>query len=134
VRLPPADSLSGGFLSLKNTMSDKIKLIVAFLLVASGVTGYYLLAEHAAALRVISVLVGVLAGAVVASFSAVGGKFVAFSRESWAETKRVVWPTRKETIQTTGVVFLLVVVLAIFLWIVDASLMSLVKLLMGQGD
>jgi preprotein translocase subunit SecE len=134
MRLPPADILSGGFLSLKNTMSDKIKLIVAFLLVAAGLTGYYLLAEHAAALRVIAVLMGVLAGAVVASFSTLGGKFVAFSRESWAETKRVVWPSRKETIQTTGVVFLLVVVLAIFLWIVDASLMSLVKLLMGQGD
>ncbi|MGE5028147.1 MAG: preprotein translocase subunit SecE, partial [Betaproteobacteria bacterium] len=53
---------------------------------------------------------------------------------SWAETKKGVWPTRKETFQTTGIVFLLVVVLAIFLWIVDASLMWAVKLLMGQGD
>ena len=46
----------------------------------------------------------------------------------------MVWPTRKETIQTTGVVFLLVVVMAIFLWVVDASLMWVVKLLMGQGE
>ena len=51
-----------------------------------------------------------------------------------AEAKKVVWPTRKETFQTTGVVFLLVVVMAMFLWVVDASLMWVVKLLMGQGD
>jgi len=121
-------------LSLKNTMSDKIKLVFAFLLLAGGIAGYYLLADHATALRVIAVLVGVISSAVVASLSEPGGQFVAFSRESWAETKRVSWPTRKETLQTTGIVFLLVVVIAIFLWIVDASLMSLVKLLMGQGD
>ena len=104
------------------------------MLVVAGLAGFYLLSEQAMALRVIAVLVGVLAGAGVASRSVLGGKFVAFSRESWAETKKVVWPTRKETMQTTGVVFLLVVVLALFLWVVDASLMSLVKLLMGQGD
>lgn len=115
-------------------MSDKIKLAFAFLLLAGGIAGYYLLADHAAALRVIAVLVGVVSAGVVASLSVPGGQFVAFSRESWAETKRVSWPTRKETLQTTGVVFLLVVVIAIFLWIVDATLMSLVKLLMGQGD
>jgi len=134
VRLPTGGIPPGGFLSLKNTMSDKIKLIVAFLLVAAGLAGFYLLGEHAAALRVIAVLAGVISGAVVASFTGLGDTFIAFSRESWVETKRVVWPTRKETLQTTGVVFLFVVVLAVFLWIVDASLMSLVKLLMGQGD
>jgi len=115
-------------------MSDKIKLILAFALVAAGLAGFYLLADQSLALRVIAVLAGVLSGALVAGFTELGGRFVGFSRESWAETKRVVWPTRKETVQTTGVVFLFVVVLALFLWIVDASLMSLVKLLMGQGD
>ena len=115
-------------------MTDKLKLGAAFLLVVAGLAGFYLLAEHAMAWRVIAVLVGVGAGAGVASLSVMGGRFIGFSRESWAETKKVVWPTRKETMQTTGVVFLLVVVLALFLWVVDASLMSLVKLLMGQGD
>ena len=122
------------FCLLKNMMPDKLKLGAGLLLVVAGLAGFYLLSEHAMALRVIAVLVGVLAGAGVASRSVLGGRLVGFSQESWAETKKVVWPTRKETIQTTGVVFLLVVVLALFLWIVDASLMSLVKLLMGQGD
>lgn len=115
-------------------MSDKIRLVVAFLLVAGGVAGYYLLSDQAAAFRVIAVLAGVLSGALVAGFTTPGGHFVAFSRESWAETKRVVWPTRQETIRTTGIVFLMVVVIALFLWVVDASLMSLVKMMMGQGD
>ena len=100
----------------------------------AGLAGYYLLADRAMALRLIVILVGIFAGAGVASRSVLGGRFFAFSRESWAETKRVSWPTRKETLQTTGVVFLLVVVIALFLWIVDATLMSLVKFLMGQGD
>ena len=51
-----------------------------------------------------------------------------------AETKKVVWPTRKETLQTTGIVFVFVVIMALFLWLVDASLLWAVKRLIGQGD
>ena len=45
---------------------------------------------------------------------------------------RVVWPSRKETVQTTGIVFAFVLVMAIFLWMVDAGLLLAVKYLMGQ--
>jgi preprotein translocase subunit SecE len=115
-------------------MTDKIKLAAVFLLVAAGVAGFYLLSGYPLVLRVLAVLGGVAAAAAVAWFTEPGRRFFAFSRESWAETKKVVWPTRKETIQTTGVVFLLVVVVALFLWLVDATLLWAVKLLMGQGD
>ncbi|MDD5330721.1 MAG: preprotein translocase subunit SecE [Sulfuricella sp.] len=115
-------------------MTDKIKLVFAILLLAAGVAGFYLLSEQALVLRVLAVLAGLGLATAVAWFTAPGKQFFAFGKDSWAETKKVVWPTRKETLQTTGVVFLLVVVLAIFLWIVDASLMWAVKLLMGQGD
>lgn len=115
-------------------MTDKIKLGFAILLLAAGIAGFYLLSEHALVLRVLAVLAGVGMAIFVAQFSGPGQQFLAFGKEAWIETKKVVWPTRKETFQTTGVVFLLVVVIAIFLWIVDASLMWAVKLLMGQGD
>jgi preprotein translocase subunit SecE len=115
-------------------MTDKIKLGLAILLLAAGIAGFYLLSEHALVLRVLVVLAGVALAAAVAWSTGPGGQFFAFGKESWAETKKVVWPTRKETFQTTGIVFLLVVVIAIFLWVVDASLMWAVKLLMGQGD
>lgn len=118
----------------KKSMTDKIKLGLAVLLVVAGIAGFYLLSEQALVLRVLVVMAGVGLAASAAWFTVPGKLFFAFGKESWTETKKVVWPTRKETLQTTGVVFLLVVVIAIFLWIVDASLLWAVKLLMGQGD
>jgi len=115
-------------------MADKIKLLVAFLLVASGIAGYYYLSDSAAVLRLISILVGLLLATVVALSSQSGKAFFAFSRDSVAEAKRVVWPTRKETLQTTGIVILFAVTMALFLWAVDAGLMMIVNGLMGRGE
>jgi preprotein translocase subunit SecE len=103
-------------------MIDKIKLVVAVLLVAAGVWGYYWLGEQALVLRVLAVVAGLLAGAAVAWFSAPGKQFGLFAVESVAEVKKVVWPTRKETMQTTAAVFAFVVVMAVFLWISDKTL------------
>lgn len=83
-------------------------------------------------IRVIAVLSGLVLAAVTVWFTAQGKQFYAFSRESSEETKKVVWPSRKETLQTTGIVFAFVLVMAIFLWMVDAGLLLAVKYLMGQ--
>lgn len=83
-------------------------------------------------IRVIAVLSGLVLAAVTVGFTAQGKQFYAFSRESSEETKKVVWPSRKETVQTTGIVFAFVLVMAIFLWMVDAGLLLAVKYLMGQ--
>jgi preprotein translocase subunit SecE len=114
-------------------MADKIKLGLAVLLVVAGVAGFYLLKDGATILRVGSVLAGLVAAALVAWTSAPGREFFAFAQESIAETKKVVWPSRKETVQTTGMVLAFVLVMAIFLWIVDALLVWGVKFLMGPG-
>jgi preprotein translocase subunit SecE len=50
------------------------------------------------------------------------------------ETRKVVWPSRKETVQTTMIVMAFVLVMAIFLWVVDASLVWVVRLMMGRGE
>ncbi len=115
-------------------MSDKIKLLIAFLLVAAGVAGYYYLHDSPAVLKLLSVLVGLLLASVVASKTESGARFIAFGRDSVAEAKRVVWPTRKETMQTTGVVILFAITMALFLWLVDASLMTMVNKLMGRVE
>ena len=115
-------------------MLDKIKLLVALLLVASGITGYYYLQNSPSVLRLLSVLAGLLLAAGVAWTSAPGRRFFAFGRDSVAEAKRVVWPTRKETLQTTAVVIAFAVTMALFLWAVDASLMVVVNKIMGRGD
>lgn len=115
-------------------MADKIKLLVAFLLVAAGIAGFYYLRDSAAVLKLASVLAGLLFAAGVAWTSEPGKRFFVFAQDSVAEAKRVVWPTRKETAQTTGVVILFAVVMALFLWVVDATLMTMVDMLMGRSD
>jgi preprotein translocase subunit SecE len=103
-------------------MIDKAKLVVAALLIAAGVWAYYWLSEQALVLRILAVVAGVLAGAGVAWFSAPGRQFGVFAAESVTEVKKVVWPTRKETVQTTAAVFAFVVVMAVFLWASDKTL------------
>ena len=103
-------------------MADKIKLAVAGVLVVAGIAGYYLLSEASILLRVLAVIAGIAAGAAVALASAPGKLFVVFAREALAEVKKVVWPTRKETMQTTAAVFAFVVVMAAFLWVSDKTL------------
>ena len=114
-------------------MADKIKIAVAMLCVAAGVAGFYYLGQSPMILRVLSVLAGFAAGAVVFLLSDVGRQFRVYAQESVAETKKVVWPTRQETLQTTGVVCVFVVVMAMFLWAVDSSLLWIVKKLLGQS-
>lgn len=115
-------------------MADKIKLGVAFLLVAAGVAGFYALQESAAVVKLASVLLGLLLASAVTWTTEPGKRFFMFGKESVAEAKRVVWPTRKETVQTTGVVILFAVIMALFLWAVDASLMLVVNKLMGRSE
>lgn len=114
-------------------MADKIKLGLAVLLVIAGVAGFYYLSDKALILRVASVVAGLVAAALVAWMTEPGRQFYAYSQEAVAETKKVVWPSRKETVQTTGMVLAFVLVMAIFLWIVDAILVWGVKFLMGPG-
>src|SRR3989337_2854348 len=103
-------------------MADKIKLAVAAALVVAGIAGYYWLAASSILLRLLSVLAGVAAGAAVAWMSAPGREFVLFAREAVVEVKKVVWPRRKETMQTTAAVFAFVVVMAFYLWVSDKTL------------
>ena len=103
-------------------MADKLKFALALILIAAGVAGFYLLSEQVLVLRVLAVLAGVIAGAAVAWFTEPGRRFAVFLKETIIETKKVVWPTRKETMQMTGIVFAFVLAMAVFLWLTDKSL------------
>jgi preprotein translocase subunit SecE len=114
-------------------MAEKIKIAVAVIIAAAGLWGFYAIADRALVIR-LGVLAGAFAGAAaVMWFTQAGRDFVVFSREAWEEAKRVVWPTRKESLQTTGIVFVFVFVAALFLWGVDAGLLWLTQKLLGQG-
>ena len=103
-------------------MLDKIKLAIAAALAIGGIWGYYQIGDDQVLLRVLSVFGGILAGCAVAWFTETGRQFVAFSREAIVEAKKVVWPTRKETVQTTAAVFAFAVAMAVFLWVSDKGL------------
>jgi preprotein translocase subunit SecE len=103
-------------------MADKLKFSLALLLLIAGISGFYYLGEQPMIVQVFSVLSGVGAGIAVAWFTSPGQRFANFSREAVVETKKVVWPTRGETIQVTGVVFSFVLVMAVVLWVTDKSL------------
>lgn len=103
-------------------MADTIKFSLALALVAAGVTGFYMLGESALIFRVLVVLAGVLFGLAVAYMTESGQRFVVFAREAVVETKKVVWPSRKEAVQTTAAVFAFVLAMALFLWLTDKTL------------
>jgi preprotein translocase subunit SecE len=105
-----------------STGADKAKLAAAGVLVVGGVAAFYLLGKQDLWLRV-AVLLVLLAAAVATFFTAEAGKqLIAFGRDSVREVKKVVWPTRKESIQMTGYVFAFVFVMALFLFLTDKTL------------
>ena len=115
-------------------MADKIKIVLAALLAIAGLAGFYYFSASPAIVRVASVLAGFAAAAVVFWTTAPGREFYVYAQESVAETKKVAWPTRKETLQTTGAVFVFVLIMSLFLWAVDSSLLWFMGKFLGTGD
>ena len=105
-----------------STGADKAKLAAAALLLLGGVVAYYLLGKQDLWLRVLALLL-LVAGSVAMFFtSETGRQLIAFGRDAVKETKKVVWPARKEAMQMTGYVFAFVVVMALFLFLTDKTL------------
>ena len=103
-------------------MADKIKFALALLLLVAGVAGFYFFAEQAMILRVLAVFAGIACSVAVAWQTELGRQFFVFAKEATVEAKKVVWPTRKETLQATGLVFVFVIIMAFFLFLTDKSI------------
>jgi preprotein translocase subunit SecE len=105
-----------------STGADKAKLAGAALLLVASIVAFYYLGKQDLWLRVVALL-ALVAAAIGLFFTSESGKqLIAFSRDSVRETKKVVWPTRKEAMQMTGYVFAFVFVMALFMWITDKTL------------
>ena len=122
---PPVETVS--------TAADKAKLAVAAALVVGAVVAFYALGQKDLWMRVGALLLLLIAAVATFFTSEPGRQLIAYGQDSVREVKKVVWPSRKETVQTTGMVLAFVLVMAIFLWIVDALLVWGVKILMGPG-
>src|SRR5574337_230146 len=105
-----------------STGADKAKLAAVAVLVVAAIAGFYLLSKQGALVQWAALLVGLAAAVAVFLTSEWGRQFVGFARDAAKEVKKVVWPTRKETLQMTGYVFAFVVLMALFLWFTDKTL------------
>jgi len=105
-----------------NSKADVALVGVAVAAVLAGVLGFSFLSQQPLLTRVAILIGGIALGVVAAWFSAPGKRFLAFAREAYDETRRVTWPSRKETFSTTGIVFAFVVIMALFLFVVDKTL------------
>jgi preprotein translocase subunit SecE len=102
--------------------SDKVKVALAICAVIAGIIGFYFLSDKPTVVRAAALVAGLLVAIGIAWTSQPGRDFLEFAKESIREAKKVVWPTRKETVQITAVVFGFVLVMAIFLWGTDKIL------------
>jgi len=114
-------------------MLDKIKLLIAVLLIAGGIAGFYYFADQSLLMRVIGLLVVIGVSVAVAMQTQLGVDTWGFGRNAMLEVRKVVWPSRKETTQTTLIVMAMVVVVGVVLWLFDMFLLWAVRLLTGQG-
>ena len=105
-----------------STGADKVKLFGALVLVIAAIAGFYLLSKQGPVAQWGILVVGLIAAAATFFVSEQGKQLFAFGKDSWKEVKKVVWPTRKETLQMTAYVFAFVVVMALFLWLTDKTL------------
>lgn len=115
------------------TALDAAKLAVGVAIVVAGIAGFYLLTAQPIWLRWIIVLAAFALGGLVSLQSYQGKTFWSFVQGSRVELRKVVWPNRQETMQVTIVVFVMVVVLALFFWGLDTLLALLTRYLTGQG-
>jgi preprotein translocase subunit SecE len=114
--------------------ADKVKLTIAILIVVAGVAGYYVLISQATWLRWAAVVASLVVAAVVVAFSRYGSEFRRFVELARIELRKVVWPTRQETLQTTIVVFAFVAIAGVFFWLLDLALAWATKFFTGQGS
>lgn len=101
---------------------DTVKLLAALAVIVAGVVGFYYFEEQSQLLRVLGVVAMVVVGFLLVATTTVGKNGLSFARDARTEVRKVVWPTRQETIQTTLAVLVMVLIVAIMLWLVDMFL------------
>jgi len=112
---------------------DTIKLVAAVAVFVGGIVAYYVFSDAALLWRILGLLLCLAAGMGIAFTTAQGREFWGFVQGSQIELRKVVWPDRRETINTTLLVLGLTAVVATFFLIVDTILLKLTQFVTGQG-
>ena len=112
---------------------DTVKLAVAVAFLVGGIAIFYMYEEQSLLASVSALLVAVALGVVAFMATERGRVLWKFIQGSRVEIRKVIWPTRQETMQTTLTVFVFALILALFFWGPDFFLLWITRLLTGQG-
>ena len=110
---------------------DTVKLAVALALLGGAVFAFYWYADQSLLMRVLGLLGVAAVSILIASQTALGRSTWTFIGTTRTEVRKVVWPTRQETVQTTFMVIVAVIVIGIFLWLIDMVLAEAIQLITG---
>ena len=111
---------------------DTLKLVVALALLVVGIYGFYYFEAQATWIRLLGLLAVVGLAVFIVVQTPMGRGIWRFAADSRTEVRKVVWPTRQETLQTLLIIVIAVFITALFLWAVDSILFWVVRLATGQ--
>jgi preprotein translocase subunit SecE len=117
----------------KPTIMDTVLLLLSVAILIGSIVAYYYFAGESVLLRSVGVLVAFILAVWVAFQSAQGRTLWSFIQGSRVELRKVVWPTREETMQTTIVVLAFVAIMGTFFWLLDLMLLWFTRFVTGQG-
>jgi preprotein translocase subunit SecE len=112
---------------------DAVRWSIVLLLIIGGMVGFYYFDEQWIWVRILGLLAAVGVASFIAAKTEKGRGTLVFMREAHTEVRKVVWPTPQETLQVTGIVIVMVILVAVFIWILDSILMWIVRLLTTGG-
>ncbi|MEM7294222.1 MAG: preprotein translocase subunit SecE [Pseudomonadota bacterium] len=118
---------------VQESRGDVVKHVLALAIVVAALAAFYVYAEESLLYRVLGVLAAL--GVAVAIFyqTDAGRQLWAFGQAARTEVRKVVWPTRAETLQTTLIVFVIVLLIGLFLWLLDLMLGSAFQMVTGAA-
>lgn len=112
---------------------DSLKFLIAIALLIGGIVQFYYFAEESQLYRILALLAFVALAMGVVYTTRLGQSLWLFARDARTEVRKVIWPTRQETIQTTLMVVVMVILVGLMLWLIDMILRWGVLALTGQG-
>lgn len=110
---------------------DTFKLLLAIVVLIGGIVGFYYYEAESQLYRVLGVVFAAVVAIAISSTTNIGQNLIGFGREARMEVRKVVWPTRQETVQTTFMVLVAVIIIGIFLWLIDMLLAQAIQMLTG---
>ena len=117
--------------SAERSVGETIKMVTAIAILVAAVYGYYYFADSSQLYRVLGVVGSVIVALLVVGQTVTGRSTMLFMAEAKTETRKVVWPTKQETMQVTMVVIFVVILVGLILWALDSFLGWAIKALLG---